>query len=138
MIIVLCMIIVLEIKESPCFAEDDKFNFLLNPIYFGHRPLAFFNGVAAGGTCGVGIAIKLCSGHFFKIHIVVGLGTNIGAELLGMWGLLKFSSRIQIKDFMVVGDSKVIFDWFDGKFWLKVLTLQSWMKKIIDFKNSFN
>ena len=39
---------------------------------------------------------------------------------------------------MVVGDSKVILDWFDGKSRLKVLTLQSWMKKIIDLKDSFD
>jgi hypothetical protein len=39
---------------------------------------------------------------------------------------------------MVVGDSKVILDWFDGKSRLKVLTLQSWMKKIIDLKASFS
>jgi hypothetical protein len=87
----------------------------LNTIYFGQGFLGFFDGFDIGGTFGIGIAIKLCSRHFLRIHIVVCTSTNIRAELLGMWGLLKFSSRIQIKDFMVVGDSKVILHWFDGK-----------------------
>ena len=100
----------LEIKESPCSTEDDKFNFLMNSIYFGHRPLCFFDGAIVGGTCGIGIIIKLCSDHFSKIHLVVGPGINIRAEILSLWGLLKFALRIHIKDLMVVGDPKVILD----------------------------
>jgi ribonuclease HI len=91
----------------------------------------------AGGICGVGIVLKMSSDHLFKIHLVVGTCSNIKAELLGLWGLLHFALRLHIHELMVVGDSKVILDWFDGKSHLNVLSLQTWKRKIKDLKLSF-
>jgi hypothetical protein len=38
---------------------------------------------------------------------------------------------------MVVGDSKIIVDWFDEKSILNVLTLQVWKRNILDLKPFF-
>jgi ribonuclease HI len=100
----------MAIKETPFSDEGEKFDYIMNPVYFGHKPIGFFDGAAANGSCGVGIVLKLSSSHFFKIHLAIGIGTNIKAELIGLWGLLHFTLRLHIYDLMVVGDSKVILD----------------------------
>jgi hypothetical protein len=57
--------------------------------------------------------------------------------LLGLWSLLTFALRKHFLELMVVGDSKVVLDWFVGKSQLNALNLQPWMKKILDIKHSF-
>jgi hypothetical protein len=53
------------VKEIPYSSEGDNFDFILNPTYFGDRPIGFFDGVAAGGDCGIGVFLKLSQGSFF-------------------------------------------------------------------------
>jgi hypothetical protein len=96
--------IVLAIKEMSGENKDDCLDFIMNPVYFDNRPIGFFDGAVAGGVCGVGIVLKLSSHHFFRAQLVVGVGSNIKAELLGLWGLLSFAKRCHIVDLMVAGD----------------------------------
>jgi ribonuclease HI len=109
----------------------------MNPVYFRQRPIGFFDGATSNGLCGVGIVLKMRDSHFFKIHMAVGAGNNIRAELLALWGLLSFSISRQILELTVAGDSKVVLDWFTGKESLNVLSLQPWMFKTLDLKNNF-
>jgi hypothetical protein len=70
--------------------------------------------------------------------LAIGSSTNIRDELVGLWGLLFFSLRFRFLDLMVVGDSKVIIDWFDGISSLNVLSLQCWKRKTLELKSAFN
>jgi len=44
-----------------------------------------------------------------------GQGTNTKAELLGAWASLILARRINIKDLLLLEDSKVIIDWINDK-----------------------
>jgi ribonuclease HI len=106
----------MAIKEIPNTYEGEIFDFIMNPVYFGQKPLSFFDRVAASSSCGFGIVLKLSSDHFYNIHLAIRPGTNIKAEMLGLWGLLDFTLILHIHELMVVGDSKVILDWFEIQF----------------------
>jgi len=128
----------LAIKEMPCDNRDENLDYLMNLVYFEERPIGFFDSVVAGGECGVGIVLKLIGFHFYRVHLIVGASTNIKAELLGLWGQLMLAKRCHIAELMVVGDSKVVLDWFDGKSQLNALNLLPWKKKIMDLKQHFS
>jgi hypothetical protein len=83
-----CLRIVMTTNEVLVFVDGDKFTYILNPIYFGHNPIGFFDGAAIGFSSGVGIVLKLSNSHFFKAHLVVGTDTNIIEESVGLWGFL--------------------------------------------------
>ena len=72
------------VKEFPNTVEGENFDFILNPVYFGQKPLVFFDGVVVCGSCSVGIVLKLSSYQFYKIHLAIGRGTNIKEELFGL------------------------------------------------------
>jgi ribonuclease HI len=133
-----CLRIFMAINEVPIYADGDKFTYILNLIYFGHNPIGFFDGADTGFSSGVGIMLKLSNSHFFKANLAIGTDTNIKAELVGLWGLLFFSLKFQILDLMVVGDSKVVLDWFVGISSLNVLSLQCWKRKTLELKAAFN
>jgi hypothetical protein len=59
-------------------------------------------------------------------------------KLLGLWGLLLFSSRLSINKMMVAGDSKVVIDWINAKSNLNLLYLNSWKDKIRRLKDKFD
>jgi len=65
------------VKEIPCSYEGDTFDYILNPIYFGDRSIGFFDGFVVVGDCGIGVVLKLSGVHYFKVHLVVGSGTNV-------------------------------------------------------------
>ena len=59
-------------------------------------------------------------------------------EVMVLWGLLYFASRLCINKLMVVGDSKVVIDWIAGIFFLIILYLNSWKSKIMSLKDTLN
>lgn len=134
----LCSRIVLAIKEIPSATRGDNIGFLMILAYFWERPLRFFVGANGGGECGVGIVLKLSGIHFYRLQLVVGKGSNINEEFFGLWGFLNFLLICHIKELMVVGYSKVVFDWFVGMSQLNYLNLQLWMNKIIYLKHHFS
>lgn len=99
--------IILSFKEHSAKEEEDKMTFILNPIYFDDIPIGFFDGAVVDNICGIGIYLKRSTDHIVKAHFAGGNGNNMKAELLGLWGLLLFSSYFSIKELMVAGDSKV-------------------------------
>jgi len=68
----LCLRIVKAINEVYVSANGQNFTQILNPIYFGHNPIHFFNGVAIGSSSGVGLVLKLNNFDFFKSYLVIG------------------------------------------------------------------
>jgi ribonuclease HI len=130
--------IILSIKDYTDIAEEDRFEYILNPIFFDDTPIGFFDGAVVDNVCGIGIYLKITPDHLVKAYFAGGNGNNMKAELLGLWGLLLLSSRLSIKKMMVVGDSKVTIDWINSKSNLNLLYLNSWKDKIGRLKDQFD
>jgi ribonuclease HI len=133
----ICSRIIMEIKEYKDDSEGIILDYILSPVYFENKPIGFFDGVAAGGKCGVGIFLKFSSEHVIKATIVVGEGTNTKAEILGLWGLLSLAKFLHLNELMIAGDSKVIIDWFEGKCTIHSQVLSPWQQKIQAYKSHF-
>jgi hypothetical protein len=117
--------IILSIKEHTDNSEDDNFEYILSTVFFYDTPIGFFDGAVDDYLCGIGIFLKITLGHFFRAYFVGGNGNNMKVELLGLWGLLLLTSRLSIKKWMVVGDSKVTIDWINAKSNMNLLYLNS-------------
>ena len=114
--------------------KGELFYFILNRVYFDNNPIGFFDGAAERGICGVGIVLNFNTQHFFKAHYFAGVGTNTKEKLLGLWGLLSIANGCHIEDLMVVGDTRFVIDWLDGKSQLEALNLRPWKVKIQELK----
>jgi hypothetical protein len=115
--------IILSIKDYTVKEEEDRMEYILNPIFFYDTPIGFFDGAADDSVCGIGIYLKITSDHIVKAYFAGGNGNNMKVELLGLWGLLLLSSSFSIKKMMVVGDSKVTIDWINSKSSLNLIYL---------------
>jgi hypothetical protein len=62
---------------------------------------------------------------------------NAKAELLALCCILFFSHYKKVTRLQLVGDSKVIIDWFTNANNLQVVYLQPWMRKIRDLSRKF-
>jgi len=109
----------------------------LNPIYFSNDPIGFFNGAFADNIFGIGLFIKLSSSHSITTHFVGGSGNNMKAELMGLWGILSFTTLWSIKKLMVVRDSKATIDWINDKSNLDLNYLRQWKEKIRLLKKGY-
>jgi hypothetical protein len=58
-------------------------------------------------------------------------------EILGLWGLLHFASRLSISK-RWYGDSKVAIDWINDKSNLNLLYLNTWKDQIKSLKDKFD
>ena len=83
-------------------------------------------------VCGVGCVLHLSHDHFFRRKLGSGIGSNTRVELLALWVLLKFSKDKGVHDIHIVGDSKVIVDWFLGKACLEFLVLEQWQSRVCE------
>jgi hypothetical protein len=108
--------IILSLKDySVKEEEEDRMEYILNPIFFYDTPIGFFDGATDDSVCGIGIYLKITSDHIVKAYFAGGNGNNMKAELLGLWDLLLLSTSFSIKKMMVVGDSKVTINWINSK-----------------------
>jgi hypothetical protein len=89
--------IILSFKEYSIKEEEDKLDFILNPIYFDDNPIVFFYGAVVDNICGIGIYLKISTDHIVKAHFVGGTGNNMKVELLDLWGLLLLCSYFSLK-----------------------------------------
>jgi len=62
--------------------------------------------------------------------MLCGNGTNTKGELLALWCILYFAGYKKINSIQLVGDSKIIIDWFTNDNNLQVISLQPWMSRI--------
>ena len=92
----------------------------------------WFDGAAVknGTNSGAGGVIWINENIIYKWYLNCGSGTNNRAELLGAWALLVLVIRLDIKDFFVQGDSKIIIEWLSGKGHLDVFSLECWKDMI--------
>jgi hypothetical protein len=63
-----------------------------------------------------------------------GKGTNTKGDLLALW---VFAYIKQVPRLQLVGDSKVIIDWFTNDNNLQLISLQPWMTKIRSLNGHF-
>ena len=78
-------------------------------------PICFFYCFADKDIGGVGIVLKFSVHHYFKIHLVVDLGTSAKAKLQGLWSALFFEKGFHIHNLMVTGNYQVIIDCINEK-----------------------
>jgi len=67
-----------------------------------------------------------------------GNGTNTKGELLALWCILYFACYKKINMIQLVGDSKIIIDWFTNDCNLQVISLQPWMSRIRALSGRFD
>jgi len=109
---------------------EKSFKGMINPMYFGNSPLGFFDGAANEKQSAIGVLIKISSTHHFKAFMAVGSGSNNRDGLIALRGLVFLCQKLEITEVYVVGDSKIIIDWFNGDSSLNVLHLQHWKEKV--------
>lgn len=72
------------------------------------------------------MVLHLSSDHYVLLKLGAGLGTNTRVELIALWILLNFARNKGIHHLQVVGNYKVVIDWFKGKAQFDSLPLSSW------------
>jgi hypothetical protein len=98
--------ILLDIKEYKGTGEEEKVDYILNPVFFDEKPIGFFDGAVVNDNCGAGIYIKISAHHVYKAYFAGGKGNNMKAEILGLWGLLLFAQKLSIRNLMAAGTPK--------------------------------
>jgi ribonuclease HI len=100
----------------------------------------FFDGACQGspGECGVGAILFLKSSHHFSLKYGVGLDTNNRAELYALWILLKVVLEQKVKRIQILGDSKLVLDWANGKSNITNMLLRPIMDRIQVLKGDFD
>jgi ribonuclease HI len=98
------------------------------------KALAWFDRAAQqnGTLCGVGEVLKIDDHTEYRWTLNCGRGTNSRVELLGAWATLILATRLSIFDLFVLGDSKIVIDWLNGKGSIMVANLYSWMERITE------
>jgi ribonuclease HI len=101
--------------------------------------VGFFDGASQdrGNKCGFGALLKCPVLGTLKFNMNCGRGTNTMGELLALWCILYFACYKKLSRLQLVGDSKIIIDWFTNKNYLQVVTLQRWMSKIQVLRGKF-
>jgi ribonuclease HI len=101
--------------------------------------VGFFDGASQdrGDKCGAGAVLKCPVLGTYIIKMNCGSGTNTRAELLALWCILFFACYKKVTRLQLVGDSKVIIDWFTNENNLQVVSLHPWMTKIRELSRSF-
>lgn len=90
------------------------------------RPVLFFDGASQAGICAVGGVIYLNETHCFTVKLKCGKGSNMKAELMALWCVLKVANIFGLTNIKVYGDSRVTIKWAEGKFKINVLNLRHW------------
>jgi hypothetical protein len=91
-----------------------------------NRVVAWFDGASqsGGSLCGAGGHIKINSHSSIHWTLNCCQGSNTKAELIGAWISLYLASR-HTYVLLLLGDSKIIIDWLNGKADLQVAALNS-------------
>lgn len=69
--------------------------------------------------------------------MAIGSATSMRAKLLAFWSVLFLCRKMNIMDVHIVGDSKVVIDWYNKKAELNVMSLQPWKDRIKELGSSF-
>jgi hypothetical protein len=112
-------------------------DYILNPVYFDDSPINYFDGVASGNKCGIGLYIKINNVHNYKAFFAGGEGNNMKEELLGLWGLFHLAKTLSLSRLMIAKDSKVTIDLIKGATSLNCIYLRPWQQKIKALQEQF-
>ena len=93
--------------------------------------VAWFDGAAqqAGLFCGAGGIITINAQTVYRWTLNCGTGSNTKAELLAAWASCILASRLHITELLLLGDSKLIIDWLNGRADFHVAELASWKER---------
>jgi ribonuclease HI len=97
------------------------------------------NGACQGilGRCRADAVLFLSHSHFFTLKFGVEQGSNNRVELFAFWISLKFALEKDIRSLQVLGDSKLVVDWFNGKCQINNLVLSPLLDKIREVGSLF-
>lgn len=101
-------------------------------------PLGYFDGVAQDGVCGARMILKMSLEQVFHLSFGVGVGSNMRAELLSLWGLLWFAKREGCCSLTIFGDSQCVVNWADGRNSLFSMDLYGWILRTRALISSFS
>ena len=73
--------------------------------------------------CGDGGTIYISDEHYFSFKAGLGIGTNNFVEICALKLLLTLAREKHIVKFQLFGDSQLVINWANGKFWLLNLEL---------------
>lgn len=107
-------------KLKPISSRISLFSFIVN------QSVLFFDGAAQHGLCAAGGVIFLNKDHYFTLGLNCGFGTNMKADPLALWCVMKTANIFGLVDLKVYGDSRVIIKWASKEFNLQVLALHHW------------
>jgi ribonuclease HI len=101
--------------------------------------VGWFDGAASadGTQSGARGIIRISDSTVYKWTFNTGPGTNNRAELLGVWVTLFLASRLHLTELQIIGDSKIIIDWCNGRGRLQILALDGWKEKIRELSTHF-
>jgi len=101
------------------------------------KPWGFFDGASQNNLCGGGALLYLNDGHYFRIAIGLGEGTNNLAEILSLKMLLVFAIDHNIKNITIYGDSMNVINWINGTQRCLHLKLENLLEEIMALKLTF-
>jgi len=101
--------------------------------------VGFFDGASQEREtkCRLGAILKCPIMGTYKLKLNYGKGTNSKGELMALWLILYFYYIKQVSRLLLIGDSKVIIDWYTKENNFQVISLQPWMSKIASLSNHF-
>lgn len=91
-----------------------------------NQPILFFDGAAQNGMCDVGGVIYLNEDHYYTFRLNCGNGSNMKAELLALWCILRCANIFGLVNIKVYGDSHVTIKCAAKEFDLNVIALSHW------------
>lgn len=100
--------------------------------------VGFFDGASQRSICGGGIRICCSNTHNFHLHVGLGDGDRLKAELLALRCLLWFARRKGIKNLHLYGDSLLVVSWFKGTFAIRAIILDPWMEEVNHLRATFD
>lgn len=75
--------------------------------------------------------------HFYMLKLGIGFRSNTIQKFLAFYRLLWFAFYKSIERLEVVGDSKIVIDWFNQKRKLQVPSLDPWKVNIRSLQELF-
>jgi ribonuclease HI len=113
-----------------------KKNRFLPPL---KKQMCWFDGAATGDgkNSGVGGILTVAHKHFIKWTFNLGCSTNNRAELLGVFTTLHLAKFLSLQTLDILGDSKLVINWCNGKGSIRSVALEGWKDRIQELRCHF-
>jgi len=103
---------------------------MVEPLKDLQYPIGFFDGAAQGQLGGVGCRLWISPNHFYNLWMGLEDCTNNCSEIIALWLCLYWAMYLGITDIWIMGDSKVVIDWYNHVAELHSILLQHWCRSI--------